>query len=47
MIVEPAGRDEFLALMQETYGSAMSEDEFAWWFDGNPPRTFQLVLEGA
>ena len=24
MIVEPAGRDEFLALMTETYGTAMS-----------------------
>ena len=36
MIVEPAGRDEFLALMTENYGSAMSEAEFAWWFDRNP-----------
>ena len=36
MIVEPAGRDEFLALMQETYGSAMSPAEFDWWFDRNP-----------
>lgn len=36
MIVEPAGRDEFLALMTETYGSAMSPAEFDWWFDGNP-----------
>src|SRR4051794_28166548 len=36
MIVEPAQRDEFLALMQETYGTAMTPDEFAWWFDGNP-----------
>src|SRR5262249_7478061 len=31
--IEPAGRDEFLALMRETYGSAMSEAEFDWWFD--------------
>ncbi|MBV8065378.1 MAG: hypothetical protein JOY72_03405 [Actinobacteria bacterium] len=36
MIVEPAGRDEFLELMRETYGSAMSEAEFDWWFDRNP-----------
>ena len=36
MIVEPAGRDEFLALMGETYGSAMSAAEFDWWFDRNP-----------
>ena len=36
MIVEPAGRDEFLALMRETYGSAMSPAEFDWWFDRNP-----------
>ena len=36
MIVEPAPRDEFLALMQETYGSAMSEAEYDWWFDRNP-----------
>jgi GNAT superfamily N-acetyltransferase len=38
MIVEPATRDEFLALMVETYGSAMSPDEFGWWFDRNPAR---------
>jgi GNAT superfamily N-acetyltransferase len=36
MIVEPAQRDEFLALMQETYGSSMSAPEFDWWFDRNP-----------
>jgi GNAT superfamily N-acetyltransferase len=36
VIVEPARRDEFLALMQENYGSAMSGDEFDWWFDRNP-----------
>ena len=36
MIVEHAGRDEFLALMHETYGSAMSVAEFDWWFDRNP-----------
>jgi GNAT superfamily N-acetyltransferase len=36
VIVEPAQRDEFLALMQETYGAAMSSDEFDWWFDRNP-----------
>jgi GNAT superfamily N-acetyltransferase len=36
MIVEPAGRDAFLALMRETYGDAMSPGEFDWWFDRNP-----------
>ena len=36
VIVAPARRDEFLALMRETYGSAMSPDEFDWWFDRNP-----------
>ena len=36
MIVEPAGRDEFLGLMAESYGSAMSVSEFDWWFDRNP-----------
>ena len=36
MIVEPAGRDEFLSLMAETYGKSMSPDEFDWWFDRNP-----------
>jgi GNAT superfamily N-acetyltransferase len=42
VIVEPAQRDEFLALMQETYGDAMSPAEFDWWFDRNPagPRIF-------
>ena len=47
MIVEPAGRDEFLALMKETYGSAMSEAEFDWWFDRNPagPRILNAARE--
>ena len=36
MIVEPARRDDVIALMQETYGDAMSPAEFDWWFDGNP-----------
>jgi len=36
MNVAPARRDDFLALMQENYGSAMTADEFDWWFDGNP-----------
>ena len=36
MILEPARRDDFLALMRETYGSAMSTAEFDWWFDRNP-----------
>jgi GNAT superfamily N-acetyltransferase len=36
VIVEPAGRDEFLSLMVETYGESMSTAEFDWWFDRNP-----------
>jgi hypothetical protein len=36
VIVEPAGRDDFLALMHETYGSFMPPAEFEWWFDRNP-----------
>jgi GNAT superfamily N-acetyltransferase len=36
LIVEPARRETFLALMQETYGTAMSPAEFDWWFDRNP-----------
>lgn len=47
MIVESAGRDEFLALMRETYGSAMSPAEFDWWFDRNPagPRILNAARE--
>lgn len=36
MIVEPARREDFLALMRETYGSAMTAEEYEWWFDRNP-----------
>jgi GNAT superfamily N-acetyltransferase len=36
VIVEPARRDDFLALMQETYGESMSPADYAWWFDANP-----------
>ena len=45
MIIEPAQRGAFLALMQETYGNAMTPAEFDWWFDRNPagPR----ILNGA
>lgn len=47
MIVEPAGRDELLALMRETYGSAMTPAEFDWWFDRNPagPRILNAARE--
>jgi GNAT superfamily N-acetyltransferase len=45
VIVEPARRDEFLALMQETYGHAMSPAEFEWWFDRNPPRILTAAHE--
>jgi hypothetical protein len=48
VIIEPAARDEFLALMQETYGSAMSPAEFDWWFDRNPagPRILNVARDG-
>ena len=36
VILEPARRDEFLALMQENYGSAMTPEDYHWWFDRNP-----------
>ena len=36
MIVEAARRDDFLALMREQYGTAMSAEEYDWWFDRNP-----------
>jgi hypothetical protein len=47
MVIEPARRDDFLALMQETYGSAMSVKEFDWWFDRNPagPRILNAAEE--
>jgi GNAT superfamily N-acetyltransferase len=47
VIVEPAGRDELLALMRETYGSAMSPAEFDWWFDRNPagPRVLNAARD--
>ena len=31
-----AQRDEFLGLMREVYGDAMTEQEFDWFFDRNP-----------
>jgi GNAT superfamily N-acetyltransferase len=47
MIVEPARREEFLALMQETYGESMSPAEFDWWFDRNPagPRILETARD--
>jgi GNAT superfamily N-acetyltransferase len=47
VIVEPAERDDFLALMQETYGDSMSPEEFEWWFDRNPagPRVVNEAQE--
>jgi hypothetical protein len=47
VIIEPAAREEFLALMQETYGSAMSPAEFDWWFDRNPagPRVLNVARD--
>jgi len=36
MILEPAQRDDFLALMRETYADgSMSGGEFDWWFGRN------------
>jgi GNAT superfamily N-acetyltransferase len=31
-----ARRDDFLGLMRDVYGEAMSEEEFDWFFDRNP-----------
>jgi GNAT superfamily N-acetyltransferase len=47
VIVESAGRDEFLALMRDNYGEAMSPAEFDWWFDRNPagPRILNKARE--
>jgi GNAT superfamily N-acetyltransferase len=47
MIVESARRDDFLALMQETYGEAMSPAEFEWWFERNPagPRLLETARD--
>jgi GNAT superfamily N-acetyltransferase len=47
VIVAPCGREEFLALMRETYGSAMSAGEFDWWFDRNPagPRVLNAARD--
>lgn len=47
MVVESAGRDEFLGLMRETYGSAMAPAEFDWWFDRNPagPRILEVARD--
>ena len=37
MILEPARRDDYLALLRESYGEgALTEAELAWWLDGNP-----------
>jgi GNAT superfamily N-acetyltransferase len=47
VIVEPATRDDLLGLMDETYGRAMTADEFDWWFDRNPagPRVVTAARE--
>ena len=49
MIVRPCGREDFIALMQETYGTAMSAAEFDWWFDRNPagPRILNAAHDDA
>ena len=46
-MIVAAERDEFFALMQETYGSAMSAAEFEWWFDRNPagPRVLNAARD--
>jgi GNAT superfamily N-acetyltransferase len=47
VIVRAAERDAFLALMEETYGTAMPPAEFDWWFDRNPagPRILNAAVE--
>jgi len=44
----PARRADFLGLMVEVYGSAMSEDEFDWFFERNPAggRMLSAVEDG-
>src|SRR5207248_10803585 len=32
----PADRPEFFRLMNEVWGSYISEEEFTWWFERNP-----------
>jgi GNAT superfamily N-acetyltransferase len=34
--LRPEQRDDFLGLMREVYGHAMSEEEFDWFFERNP-----------
>ena len=47
MIVRPAEREDFLALMEETYGTSMPPAEFDWWFDRNPagPRILNAAVD--
>lgn len=33
---EPARKAELFALMHDVWGEYLSDEEFAWWFDGNP-----------
>jgi GNAT superfamily N-acetyltransferase len=37
--LRPEQRDDFLGLMREVYGHAMSEEEFDWFFTRNPAGT--------
>ena len=45
--LDPSHRDDFLGLMREAYGTAMSAEEFDWFFDRNPagPRLLSEVRE--
>ena len=45
--LDPSDRDGFLDLLYETYGEAMSAEEFDWFFDRNPagPRLLSEVRE--
>lgn len=47
MILREAAREDFLALMEETYGTAMPPAEFDWWFDRNPagPRILNAAVD--
>jgi GNAT superfamily N-acetyltransferase len=44
---EPARRDEVFELLERVRGYPTDEEEFDWWFDGNPvgPRTIALAQE--
>jgi GNAT superfamily N-acetyltransferase len=45
---EPSRRDAVSTLMREVWGEWLTEEEFSWWFEGNPagPPIISLAEEG-